>query len=100
KTIAVLGDMLELGSFSDACHREVGEVALPRVDHMFCFGECCKPIVEVWHKEKRTASLFTDLQELVLELKKQIQPGDVVLLKGSNSKGLWRVLEFFGSKPE
>lgn len=95
RTIAVLGDMLELGKFSDDCHREIGEAALGRINQMFCFGECCKPIIEVWKHRGQPAALYTDIALLIEELRMQLKPNDVVLLKGSNSKGLWRVLDAF-----
>lgn len=95
KRIAVLGDMLELGELTEKMHHEVGEVALSCVDHMFCFGDHCKPIQECWTKAKKPVALFTDFNELVTELKKHALPGDIVLLKGSRKKGMWRVLDAF-----
>lgn len=97
KRIAVIGDMMELGELTERMHSEVAQVALENVDHMLCFGIHCKPIQEIWSKANKPVSLHTDLDELVAELKKQMKPGDVVLLKGSRSKGLWRVLEAIGS---
>ena len=95
KTIALLGEMLELGSFSDACHLEVGEAALSRADSMICLGNHCRPIAECWEKAKRPVKWVFKFEEAVAELQKQVMPGDVVLLKGSRSNGLWRVLQEF-----
>ncbi len=95
KRIFVMGEMLELGMLSDKMHQEVGELALSCVDRLLCFGDACKPTVESWKVAKRSSAIFNDFDELVAELKKHVQPGDVVLLKGSRRKALWRVLEAF-----
>lgn len=95
KTIAVIGEMKQhLGPvFSDMCHKEAGEAALAKVDQMLCYGEGCRPIYDVWKQAHRPVELFTDFVELTAALKKQVQPGDVVLIKGSNYNQLWRIVE-------
>lgn len=93
KKVAVLGSMLELGKFSYDCHYRVGEHALKYVEQMYCLGEECLPIVEVWKKAKRSVNFFHHRTDLVASLKKDLQSGDVVLLKGSRSKELWKVLD-------
>jgi UDP-N-acetylmuramoyl-tripeptide--D-alanyl-D-alanine ligase len=93
KTIAVFGEMLELGQFSEACHSEVGEFALGHADQLFCLGEGCKPIEDVWNRENRPVERFLQRAELVVKLRKHVSPGDVILLKGSRAKELWKVLD-------
>lgn len=93
--IAVLGSMMELGPFSEDCHRRVGEFALKYVEKLFCLGEECQPMVEVWKRENKQTQLFLDRKELLMALKKELNPSDVVLLKGSRSKELWKILEEF-----
>ena len=93
KKIAVLGEMLELGNFSESCHREVAETALQYVDLMFCFGKECLPIKEVWKAAGKPVELFNERKELVNALRDVLGQGDVVLLKGSRSKQTWKVLE-------
>jgi UDP-N-acetylmuramoyl-tripeptide--D-alanyl-D-alanine ligase len=93
RKIAVLGSMLELGKFSDACHQRVGEYALQHVDLMFCLGDECQPIYDVWMHAGRPVRLFHQRADLVASLKKELRPYDVVLLKGSRSKEMWKVLD-------
>lgn len=100
KTIAVIGQMLELGQFSEMCHREVAEDALNFVDSMICLGDGCKPIWECWSVARRPVAWFSTLEEVVSELRCQMRAGDVVLLKGSRTHGLWRILEAMDSKRE
>lgn len=93
KRIAVLGGMVELGRFSEQCHHAVGEYALDHIDQMLCFGEECLPILSCWQKAGRPVVWTPDRQGVVAALRERLQPGDVVLLKGSRLKGVWKVLD-------
>lgn len=93
KRIGVLGSMLELGKFSDACHREVGKFSLPILDELLCYGKECEPLVEEWKKAGRDVYWTEDFNNLKLKLEKAVKRDDVVLLKGSNSKNLWKLVE-------
>lgn len=93
KRIAFLGGIVELGKFSENCHRAVGKYALGHVDLMLCFGVDCLPIYEEWTQAGRTVIWAREREELVAVLQQQLKPGDVVLLKGSRAKGVWKVLE-------
>jgi len=95
RKIAVLGSMMELGAFSHDCHQRVGEFSLEHVEHMYCLGEECYPIYEVWKEARRPVQLFQKRADLVASLKDELRSSDVVLLKGSRSKELWKVLEEF-----
>ncbi len=93
RRVAILGQMRELGRFSAECHRRVGQHALERADVLLCLGEECGPLVEVWKQAKRPvewAMTFDQLKDIVA---KNVQKDDVLLLKGSRSNGMWRVLE-------
>jgi len=93
KRIAVFGGIVELGKYSKACHRSVGEHALKCVDLMLCFGEECKEIRDCWEEAGRQVVWAPERSEIVKALKDNLQPGDVVLLKGSRSKNVCKVLE-------
>jgi len=93
KKIAVIGEMLELGKFSSKCHAEVGKYAIDKVDALFCLGQECQQIVNTWNGADRLGRLFHDQNELIEALKKNIEPGDVVLVKGSSAKKMWKVIE-------
>ncbi len=91
--IAVLGGMVELGKFSEGCHRAVAEYALDRVDQLFCFGQECLVMRDVWLAAHRPVVWAQERIEIVRELRKLLSPGDIVLLKGSRAKATWKVLE-------
>jgi UDP-N-acetylmuramoyl-tripeptide--D-alanyl-D-alanine ligase len=85
RKIAVLADMLELGSASGEIHREIGEYAGKiGVDRLFGYGEFAREyIVGVNRISEDKGSYFLSKQELIMELKKFIAPGDTILVKGS-----------------
>jgi UDP-N-acetylmuramoyl-tripeptide--D-alanyl-D-alanine ligase len=93
KTIAVLGKMVDLGVFSEKYHREIAEIALQKVDHLFCLGEECIPMLEVFQKAGKQVDFFTEIELLKKQLKIAVSKGDIVLLKGSNVNALWKILE-------
>ena len=93
KRLAVLGEMLELGKFSAGCHQEVGEASLESVDSVICYGKECAPIVACWERENRPVRWTCDWNELMGHVRELAQPGDVVLLKGSRGKELWKVVD-------
>lgn len=95
RRIGVLGGIVELGTFSEDCHRQVGEAALTCLDHLICFGEECPPLVAVWEKAGRPVDYLDDRGAIVARLRTLAKPGDVVLLKGSRNKKLWTVLDDF-----
>lgn len=93
KRIAVLGSMKELGAYSDAHHHQVGLKALESCDLLLCLGEECQGMVDLFRAHKRLAELHPDLFSLKTRLFELAQSGDVVLLKGSKSHSLWKLLE-------
>lgn len=95
RRVAVLGQMRELGGFSKMCHERVAETALTTTDVLYCLGQECEPMVRVWKAAGRDVFWSHSFDELVIKLKQDLQIGDVVLLKGSRSNNLWKVLDHF-----
>ncbi|MBY0528875.1 MAG: UDP-N-acetylmuramoyl-tripeptide--D-alanyl-D-alanine ligase [Rhabdochlamydiaceae bacterium] len=93
KTIAVLGEMREMGRFSEAGHQEVAECALQHVDHVLCLGEFTKLIASRFQEANKPGEHFLSIDELKIRVMGLAQEGDVVLIKGSNSLQLWKVLD-------
>ena len=93
KRIGVLASMLELGSFSRAAHEEIGRIAARRLDALLCFGEETGPLSEEFlAAAKKPSERYSNLEELVLRLEELMCRGDVVLIKGSRSMQLEKVL--------
>jgi UDP-N-acetylmuramoyl-tripeptide--D-alanyl-D-alanine ligase len=93
KTIAVFGEMVDLGIYSHQRHCDLAHSALPRVDHMLCFGKGCFPMVDIFSKKGKPAEFFRGMKQLKSTLFEISKPGDVVLIKGSKINKLWQILE-------
>ncbi len=93
RKIAVLGTMRELGSYTQESHLDVGKSALEHVDVLIGFGVECASMVDLFSKAGRPAMLFEEFSSLKLHLQSIVEPGDVVLVKGSNSLALWRIFD-------
>jgi UDP-N-acetylmuramoyl-tripeptide--D-alanyl-D-alanine ligase len=93
KTIAVLGEMRELGVFSEDAHREIGREASKVADLLLCLGRDCTYMAEEFARSNRPVLHFFDFFELKKAFGSHVQQGDVVLVKASNSLKLWRILE-------
>lgn len=98
--VAVLADMLELGKFSEKSHREVGDYALNYVDRMFCYGTESLYILDSWQKANRPVQWFSQREELLHALKKDLKAGDVVLVKGSRGTQLSKLLDEWENLPK
>jgi UDP-N-acetylmuramoyl-tripeptide--D-alanyl-D-alanine ligase len=101
RKIAVMGDMLELGSFEEEGHRKVGCRAASIVDLLITIGQRAKLIA----KEAQACGL-QKLQILELEtnqlaidyLQDILSPNDVVLVKGSNSQHMDEIVNELARK--
>ena len=83
RRIAVLGDMLELGSSAEQFHRELAEpVAAAKVDRVFLVGVAMSALFETLPEEKR-GGYWQSSEEAIPALLQFLEPGDVVTIKGS-----------------
>lgn len=86
KKIAILGDMLELGEYSEKLHRKVGEeVSKNNIDILCVVGEDAKYIAdEAELLGVKEIYKFRTNEECIKKLQKIIEKGDCILLKASN----------------
>jgi UDP-N-acetylmuramoyl-tripeptide--D-alanyl-D-alanine ligase len=90
RRIAVLGGMAELGSGSAGYHREIGaQAAQLGIDVLVPVGEEALGYADEFDGETHPVATPEEAGALLSEL---AQPGDRVLIKGSRSVGLERVL--------
>ena len=86
RSIAVLGDMLELGSFSDEAHYEVGKFAAEeKTDIVLTFGKLSELTKKGAEESGTFAKSFSDKEELAEYLKSILKENDTILFKGSRS---------------
>ncbi len=95
RKIAVLGDMLELGSYSETAHRTVGEYAAEcEIDMLYTFGKESKYMAEgAKNSGMDNVFAFTDKTELTNTLLSEIKNGDTFLFKASRGMKLEEVFE-------
>lgn len=103
RSIAVLGEMLELGPDSVQAHDEIGRLAV-RLDisRLVVVGEGARAMhlgalqEGSWGPETR---LLPDVEAAAAWLEAELTPGDVVLVKSSHGAGLWRLGEILTAEP-
>jgi UDP-N-acetylmuramoyl-tripeptide--D-alanyl-D-alanine ligase len=99
RTVAVLGDMLELGDTAVEAHRETGRtVSNLGIDLLICVGPLARHIVEgaigAGMARNRVFEAETTSQGAAL-LHEHSRPGDTVLVKRSRGMKMEKVLEGF-----
>jgi UDP-N-acetylmuramoyl-tripeptide--D-alanyl-D-alanine ligase len=104
RRIAVLGDMLELGGYTEAAHRQVGEMAARLdIDYFYGVGErmnnaCDAARIagmgegQVIHMESAGAAARF--------LQERLHPNDVVLIKGSQGMRMEQAVKELMLEPE
>ena len=98
RRIAVLGDMLELGTCTQAEHFKVGRIAAEKADMVFAYGPNADRIVSgslTGGMEESRTWAFDKQEDMAAALKRAAKPGDVLLFKASRGMHLERVLEAF-----
>ncbi len=95
RKIAVLGDMLELGSYSETAHRNVGEYAAEsKVDILYTYGEQSQFMADSAKKAGlKKVFAFADKDELTKYLLGEIKLGDTMLFKASRGMKLEEIIE-------
>jgi UDP-N-acetylmuramoyl-tripeptide--D-alanyl-D-alanine ligase len=93
--LAVLGDMLELGEFSEKYHRELAHYLKENgIQKVFFFGDLTKISFDEAQKMNLDAKHFNDKQSIADEIKKSIPEGSLILLKGSRKMKMEEIIEF------
>ncbi len=101
RSIAVLGDMLELGNDSPALHRSVGEyLAEQKVDRLFTVGRSANQIAVGARQggmSEKAISRNLDSRQLAVTgdaLLAELREGDVVLFKASRMVGAEEIIAY------
>lgn len=104
KKYAILGDMREIGDFTEDGHRLVGKKAVQSgVNQLLVVGECMDFIkagaVDAGLAETQVF-LFATIDEVINFIKPLISNGDVVLVKGSQAMRLEKIVKEIMAEPE
>ncbi len=99
RTVAILGDMFELGADSEKLHREVGRFALDQgTDLLLIAGQNSRVMYEEAGDGRALYFENTDSLLKALENDPIIKKDDIVLVKASHSMGFERVVEAIGKQ--
>ncbi len=92
RSVAVLGDMLELGNDAPEFHREIGQyLSEKKVCVLVALGRLAENIFtgfkssNNFDKNKNLCFYFTDKEELAGKINDLLRPGDLILIKGSRA---------------
>lgn len=92
RKVAILGEMTELGEWSESEHRKIGKVATACTGMVVGIGHQTR-----WLLEELGGNVlqhrFTDTGVFIPHLWSIVKKGDVVLVKGSRAMGLDRITE-------
>ncbi len=96
RKVAVLGDMKELGAYTEEMHQHLGELlAASAVDSVFWFGEDGKSVKKGFDAASGAAKfqLYDSLKNLSEAVAADVRAGDAVLVKASRTCNLDHVVE-------
>ena len=96
RKIAVLGDMLELGDFSNELHSKVGEeVAKNKIDILITVGEMGKVIANATKQTEDEIEVysFDNNQSAINKINEIKRSGDTILIKASNGMKFKEIVE-------
>ena len=101
--VAVLGDMLELGSDSDSGHKEIGELAASlNLKELVTVGELGRKIAvaaKAAGMDESQIISFNNSEEAKSEVLKRLQSNSVVLIKGSQGARMEKITKELLAEP-
>jgi len=103
RKIAALGDMLELGAFTEEAHRKIGVKAAGVLEYLLAVGERSIFLADEAKKnglpEDRIRH-FASAEEAGCFLQEIIQEGDVILVKGSQGLRMEKIVKEIMAEPD
>jgi UDP-N-acetylmuramoyl-tripeptide--D-alanyl-D-alanine ligase len=96
RRIAVFADMLELGDYEREGHELVGQRTADVVDQLLTLGDRARILARAavaGGLAPAAVTSFGDKRDLIDALREMLQPGDVVLVKGSRGMRMEDVVE-------
>ncbi len=103
RKVAVLGNMAELGSHNEAGHKEIAiKIQEVGVDCVYLVGEQTKITKDELERRqfKGTVKWFENSENTRIPVQNEIQEGDTILVKGSQSARMEKVVKEIMAQPE
>ena len=95
RRVAILGDMLELGPYEQSGHESVGKAAAKAADYLILVGERSRITAQAAISagfQESNLNWYTNSEIAADSAAQLIQPGDSVLIKGSNSMRMNKII--------
>ena len=96
RKVAVLGDMTELGEYTQKAHELIGEIIPVCIDVLITVGLRAKFIAQRAIKkgmDEKNVFMFDEPKEAGFKLQEIMKKGDLVLIKGSRVVGLDKIVD-------
>lgn len=102
RRVAILGDMLELGEYTELAHRAIGDFAGSFADMLICVGLRSKFIADSAANQMSKDNIFhfDTAIEALSKIDPLIKEGDLVLVKGSQGIRMEKIVEEIMAEPE
>ena len=98
RSVAILGDMFELGAETEKLHEEIGSYLTEKnIDTLIAFGKISASIIKGFENSKNNETksyYFEKKEELLKKIGKIIKPNDAVLIKGSRANKMENIIDF------
>ena len=97
RRVAILGDMFEMGDYSEFAHRQVGKFALNNTDILIAIGNDSEYMVKELKENgfnEDNLYYFETKEEAIKKLDNIIKDGDIILVKASRGMHLEEVVEY------
>ncbi len=95
RSILVSGDMLELGEWSESFHKETGSVCtIAGISMLYSTGEFAESVAEGALEQNMSPRkiMIGSLDDIYQDLTFRLKPGDWILVKGSRTMGMERIV--------
>jgi UDP-N-acetylmuramoyl-tripeptide--D-alanyl-D-alanine ligase len=102
RKIVALGDMLEIGQYAPEVHQRVGKKAAEIADLIFAVGARAKFIAEAAAEagfSQNKIFSFTKSDEVGKIIQEKLEEGDVILVKGSQSMRMEKIVKELMAEP-
>lgn len=101
RTVAILGNMGELGKKSEQMHYEIGEYAVEsNINLLICIGSLCKYMADgaenrlkELNSDATTVYYYETKEDFLTDLPSLIQPDDTILVKASHAMQFAEIVE-------
>lgn len=102
RTVAVLGDMKELGDEELTAHLKLGREAARKVDYIIGVGDLSENMIRgaIQVKASVNGKYYKTTEDAVKDIRKVLKPGDMVLVKGSRGMHLENVVDAISGRDQ